>query len=885
MRGGPRRAKEVTVSPSPIRLLVLATLLAPFLGRLPAADAPGKEQVARWIKDLGDGDFNVRESASRKLWEAGRAAEAALAGAAHSDDAEVARRAQELVDKFRWGIYPDTPPKVVQLITRYQGGNAAAKLAVVKELFDAGGPGCAALLKIARAEPDVPLRQRLFAQIGQDSSRAIPALLADGKFDTVEELLELGVAAEAEAALPSYACYWLLRGGLDRKIARFQAESAGADGRRAFEVLAYLHRARGDLSAARAAAEKAGKPDLLEAILYEQGNWKALARRHNPGGADREIEAHGFRAAYQRLAGDRDEFEKTVARIRELAGARADDAEVWFGAKALFLNDRPQDALALLARGKRSAVTTVEVLCAQLKFREALALADGVKADDPDRPLLDVLCGRALYTLGEKDRALALFNGLAARVKEGNETEWQERLIAVEQRLGLKEQAQEHCARVLEASPSAARQSRLLERVFPRPGEAAAAWWRFLRRKYRGSEPPAATLRRLPDVLAGTLADKEFVALAQEVESPAGLNPAEHELLLLAVAEAALASGRAALGRAYLEKAAAVQASPEPLLRLGDDLAARKEWPAAAERYAQAWARDPKDPLPLYLRGLALVQAGKEKEGRKWQEMAHLLPLGNEPVRNAFAEALARRGQLQAARRERDLLRKVSAPDSFYAGEALRQAALDAAGRKEYLKAADLHERAMLRCLDARISFVDAAAYVAVPHFVHRQRARGFAAAGRLEEMRREVQLCLAALPGDVDLPIGVVPELEKRGRTKEAEELYRGCRAVHEALCRDHPRSAWAHNSLAWLAACCRRDLDGALGHALKAVGLAPDTAGYHDTLGEVYFQRGDKEKALAAAHKAVALDPGNAYYRKQLRRIEAGDRRAELPSTGEDE
>jgi tetratricopeptide (TPR) repeat protein len=333
------------------------------------------------------------------------------------------------------------------------------------------------------------------------------------------------------------------------------------------------------------------------------------------------------------------------------------------------------------------------------------------------------------------------------------------------------------------------------------------------------------------------------------------------------------------LGRAVLEKAAR-QGSAAALLRLGDLLAGRKEWAAAAERYAGAWARGPKDPLPLHLEGHALRQAGKEKEGRKCQERAHLLPLGNEPVRHAFADALARRGHLEAARRERDLLQKVSAPGSFYAGEALRQAAIDAADRKEYLKAADLHERAMLRCLDARIAFANTAAYVAVPHAVHSLRARGLAAAGRFDEALREVRLSQAALPADVDLPVGVVPELEKRGRKKEADELYAACLAEYEKLCRDYPRSAWAHNSAAWLAACCRRDLDRAREHALRAVELAPETAGYRDTLGEVYFQRGDKEKALAAARKAVELDPGKDYFRKQLRRIEAGDRRAALPA-----
>src|SRR5437764_1104771 len=81
--------------------------------------------------------------------------------------------------------------------------------------------GCATLLKIARAEKDANFRRRLFGQVGEESSRAVPALLAEGNFTNLETLLELGVTAEAEAALPGYAAYCLLRGRLDDAVTRW----------------------------------------------------------------------------------------------------------------------------------------------------------------------------------------------------------------------------------------------------------------------------------------------------------------------------------------------------------------------------------------------------------------------------------------------------------------------------------------------------------------------------------------------------------------------------------------------------------------------------------------------------------------------------------------
>src|SRR5581483_5765646 len=117
--------------------------------------------------------------------------------------------------------------------------------------------------------------------------------------------------------------------------------------------------------------------------------------------------------------------------------------------------------------------------------------------------------------------------------------------------------------------------------------------------------------------------------------------------------------------------------------------------------------------------------------------------------------------------------------------------------------------RSMLRCLDARVSFQEAGAYVAVPAAIHRYRALGLLAAGKPDEALKEAALCETILPGDVDLPCGAVPALDRLGRKKEADELFGRCKAPHEKLVREYPKSAREHNALAWLSACCRRELD----------------------------------------------------------------------------
>jgi tetratricopeptide (TPR) repeat protein len=151
--------------------------------------------------------------------------------------------------------------------------------------------------------------------------------------------------------------------------------------------------------------------------------------------------------------------------------------------------------------------------------------------------------------------------------------------------------------------------------------------------------------------------------------------------------------------------------------------------------------------------------------------------------------------------------------------------------------------------------------------------ARAALAAGKLEAVRSEAEACLALTPGNLDLAILLVPELAKRGRTEDADTVYSRAAKAYADLCQSHPQSAFAHNSAAWLAACCRRDLASAQTHAEKAMALAPKFAGYRDTLAEVHFQRGDRAKAIALMKECQRMEPKNQYFVKQMQRFEAGD------------
>ena len=81
------------------------------------------------------------------------------------------------------------------------------------------------------------------------------------------------------------------------------------------------------------------------------------------------------------------------------------------------------------------------------------------------------------------------------------------------------------------------------------------------------------------------------------------------------------------------------------------------------------------------------------------------------------------------------------------------------------------------------------------------------------------------------------------------------------------------------------QRDLDDALKHSTKAVKLEPKNAGYIDTLAEVHFRKGDRDKALSLMKECVELTPKNPYFKRQLVRFKKQPFDSPTPDEGEDD
>lgn len=104
--------------------------------------------------------------------------------------------------------------------------------------------------------------------------------------------------------------------------------------------------------------------------------------------------------------------------------------------------------------------------------------------------------------------------------------------------------------------------------------------------------------------------------------------------------------------------------------------------------------------------------------------------------------------------------------------------------------------------------------------------------------------------------------EAKAEGKQDKAEEAFK--RAVE--ITEKNPNNAIMLNSIAWEMAINDYDLKKALTFALMAVELMPDDGNIWDTVGEIYFRMGDRDKAIEAEKRALELMPDSDLFKDKI-------------------
>jgi len=836
------------------------------------AAEPMSDQIAQAIRDLADRNFQVREKAAKFLWQAGEAAELPLQRALQSGDPEVARRARAILDKFDRGEHPDTPKDIVELLRQHREGNQTTRLGVLEQLAQKGKHGFRALRRLSRNRDFASDRPLILGLLVKHASRQVPMLIVQGDIPIAQEWLEFCLMAPGFAAHENYAALCYLRNDLPKTIAFWKAEAPSPPRNLA---LAHLLLIQQDWTQARSIIEETKDASLRERLNVSAGLWSRVSSVSKAMDASKTTPENQclFLTTYK-LENDTAKYDVILQRIRGRSHP-PDDARryaetllslgEWAVAEQVLKTAALSDPLyfEVLAErhGEKAAIEWVR--------KQKLWAAEGFQ---------DVNIVRRLFLLGEKEDAGRLADARQSDWREPSQAPASLRWVAMLQAIGQHDRALAHAATMLDVlrrNETDEGMHALLETIFGVDAILAEPWWRYLR--VASGNDAVASLKLVKQILAGEkvprLADwaRDLISAGRNaVNEQAADSSQRRERALTGLLAAAEALRRTRIDdqddSTFRE---AIKALPAlAAVYYADYLIALRRLNEAANVLDNAWQADPVEPMLLFLRGQVLVLIGQKAEGGNLQEMSHWMSLANLQTRWRFYDELVRRGFHADAQRELQIALAVGNPLDPYFDSFLFAGADDAESKGDFALANRLSAQAL--ALDLLVAQSDSPR-LGLARQVERTRLLAQLASGKKDTFLAGLRAAMENAPRG-DFIIAALPQAAKTGILSEVTAIGATPLQRFDQRCKDFPRSAWAGNEYAWIAAHLRTNLDIALDRAKLSVAAEPANAAYLDTLAEVHFRRGEREQALICNKECLRLQPQRAYYQRQRERFEKG-------------
>ena len=870
-----------------LRLLQVFILFF-FLGSVQAFQDSKQAQVKKWIDELGDADFTTRENAHKNLWKAGSDAEEQLKVALKGDDAEIRKRSLELLEKFKWGIYQDSPIAIIDLIQAYQSGTLQDKEKSIAQLIEMGGLGVKSVIKIINAEEQEEVRNSVLSYASKSVSKVIPYLIEKNEFKFLDQILQMMLENRAEGVFSNYAVYAILSASTDKIIndlSKNKPPKISDEINK--EILAYLYRSKGEHNDALKFAKESKNPELYTQLALEASKWKVvLDTDHFPD--DLLLGKLGYKLAMYRLANEKtkfDEAKNTLVEIaEELTGKDKNGVEsteqLFQAAKIALLNYMVPEGIDCLLKNKKRMMVA-EIYASRFEFDKIKSLIEEAKNENAkDVPALEIHWAKILYGLGEKEQALKILDQYSSRIADKSEGDWPLKLVHAWILIKKRDRALDDAASYLQKIEHREASGRMLNKMFGDDAEFYDPLFRFFF-KTKNTETAQAVIKQINDLHDKKLESKVVVKLVDDLLEYASTVTAEESVSLKNSAGAILKKYGL---DAKLKQLADKFGSETILLCLADLYAEKKEWAKARDSFKVAWDKDKSKSIIAFMIAKMEENIGDKAQASKWKNLSTWAPLGNEQVRLDFAYALGKRNYIDDALIQFDLVSKTGEPGSYSVGASSRALASRLIEKKSFEKAADGYELAMLRCMTPFVSFTQSQAYVNVPSLIARLRCRSAIEIGDFDKVDSFAAKAFDLQPGEVELPILVYQPLIAKGKKELADKIFASAKKSIQKVGDDYPNCAWAHNSAAWLSACCKSDLIWGLNQAEMAVKLDGKSAAHLDTLAEVLFQLKRQKEAVDAQTKAVALEPTKIYYKKQLKRIQNGDPSVDRPEENDD-
>jgi len=879
-----------------VRSIILAGWAAGAAGAAPVAAPMPREEVAigEAVRQLGDESYAARESATRLLWSLGEKALPELREAAASRDPEAAIRARDLLRKIELGILPDSSPRIVELVLRYDGGGHDERQAVVQELKRL--QAWRQILKLYALEKDEAALEMLSDSVKGVAIEAARGCLAAEPPDLAGAFSYLGMARPEPSEFMAMAALHRAGGTLDSELKK----AAGRDGANAalwrYSLLAVAGR---PLEAARE-AEQAGL-DLhaarLRLLAGDPLPWLEVAT-HGP-----QVLPSAGLTLYREAAARRWQGEElrpeSLRQLRRMT-AVGDEDEQFKALRLLFLlGDHGEAEKRLTALDPRAAFHYFE---SAERIEEAL----GAFGIDPAKPDFVGWALKRFEVLQDRPddeehelTELALLGsflerrGLTKELEEGFAAPLV-RLAAADQEIFIRVAARlfngpidglslPTVAPVVTALASFAgdddvRWMMAVENLFESYDRPDRLW------SWIATVEPAMGKRERFELLCrlyGLLPDPRDQRAGFFARAWAAIDRAdrvERPLLLELMTDLADAVGDSRNFVRGAEGISRLEAAGERRRFKGAAYAAVDRWADSAAEWAKLVESAPTDPAYRAYAAAALRRAGSDSAAAEQERMAELLALGETIAQFQCAEAFGAAGDFERAARwwRRAAMECTNQSSAFSA--ALVRLGEQAHAEEDWVGAAAIGEAQALQQ-----AMAGAEGYRSVPIGfsissalrlrVDADLARSFS---RLAKSRATAVAGLeraAAMPcADLALSDHYFAPLRAAGLVKIHDQAFERLWRNLATRIERYPENDNTRNSAAWLASRANRRLGEAEAHLAKALASHPRQAAYLDTMAEVHFARGDRAKALEYSRRSLAEEGKDLQLIRQHERFKSG-------------
>lgn len=875
----------------PVAISAAATYAAISAGEKVPATGP-----VELVERLGSDSYPLRMEATRALWELGEEVEELLLLASESQDPEVAKRAKNLLRKVQLGILPDSPPEVVALILRYDSASPAERQKIVVALKNLRA--WQQVLRIHELERDPETLRRIAKEMEGVSVEAARELLAgeDPDLEGAKQLLEMGRPEPSQ--LMALADFHRATGTLEQELEQARSLEGEAGHLWRYVLLA----ASGDLSEAAEEAAAAGQDMTAARLMLLNGDpleW--IKKAKVPKG---ELPPDSLEAYREAVIGLWEGVAVPESFLKELASSvhSSEDDQSMHSLSALYALGDANRADSLLGRMSTSmAVTYFDSIERVDEVLDALGIDrenpdyEGWAAkrfkvlmenpDDGDEELAELkMLGSFLERRGLKEELEQAFVGhLVALGEKDPET-----FVEVIARLFLS-----YSSSILVASP-----------VLDAAAEFAAgdeARWGMIRDRLFGEGAHVMGLWDAiglyqPEIEGADRLDL-FVRVLGEIPDPDGLaddwwewawDEAEKGEKLERVDQLGLMLALSALNpnaNRFLkvtELAREAGFGLDGLGKFSDDyllksyeilcLGATGQWAKVAKSWQTEVDAFPSDPMKhAYLAG-ALRRVGKEEQAKNHDLIAARLALGQVETLRKIGQAYASSGDFVRAREwwMRAAVESTTGDLVFYYAAMLTAEGAMEAG--DWLLAASLGEMKLLYQMMRGDALGQPAGLLRGRIEVEFARALAGVEDDRdatLASLKRCHQIGLS----DGSMADYFFPALRKAGFADEHNQWFEESWSSYEKVLERFPKSYNTMNTAAWTAARANRRLDEAEILVERALDAIPGQAAYLDTMGEIWFSRRNREKALEWSDRAVLRSPGESSLLRQYQRFESGE------------